>query len=245
MRTLQAALARGTRAARRIVATGTYAGFDVVVGVSIFGGYSPDFTDRDLDLPCGPRIARRARAPALLRAVRTATRIGGFTVHGTDATARARAARRCSRTAATRRCLSQKSSCCETRRGWLARRSSSDNLGGSGWCRSISSTARTAERTSRYDARQRLHGGAWRDGGARSARAETCAAGWAAGPPAEIRAAETVAAAGMADALTTSALSATSRPCCATPSRTRALPGRGTGGALQAATYNADEPRHL
>ena len=48
-----------------LVATGTYAGFDVVVGVSIFGGYSPDFTDRDLDLPCGPRIARRARAPAL------------------------------------------------------------------------------------------------------------------------------------------------------------------------------------
>lgn len=91
MRTLQAALA-AARAARKsvLVATGVYAGFDVVGGVSIYGGYSPDFTDRDLDLyPVTlENLTARPGTPALrCNGVRTATRIEGFTVVGTDTTA--------------------------------------------------------------------------------------------------------------------------------------------------------------
>jgi hypothetical protein len=91
MRTLQAALAAGRAAGKSVlVATGTYAGFDVVAGVSIFGGYSVDFTDRDLDLY--PVVLENPTArpgtPALrCNGVRGATRVEGFTVLGTDATA--------------------------------------------------------------------------------------------------------------------------------------------------------------
>jgi len=90
MRTLQAALARGRSEGKSVlVATGAYAGFDVVAGVSIFGGYSPDFTDRDLDLypVVLENLTARPGSPALrCRAIRTATRIEGFSVFGTDAT---------------------------------------------------------------------------------------------------------------------------------------------------------------
>ena len=91
MRTLQAALARArTERKSVLVATGAYAGFDVVAGVSIFGGYSLDFTDRDLDLypVVLENLTARPGTPALrCRNVRTGTRIEGLTVLGTDATA--------------------------------------------------------------------------------------------------------------------------------------------------------------
>ncbi|MCC6877256.1 MAG: hypothetical protein IT378_23325 [Sandaracinaceae bacterium] len=88
MRTLGAAIARG-RAVNKdvLVARGIYAGpLDVVAGVSVFGGYSPDFRDRDLEL--FPVVIERAGGlPALTcRGVRAATRIEGFTVSGADAT---------------------------------------------------------------------------------------------------------------------------------------------------------------
>jgi hypothetical protein len=91
LRTIRAALTRA-RAERKsvLVSAGTYAGFDVAAGVSIFGGYSPDFTDRDLDLY--PVVLEepdaRPGSPALrCRDVRTPTRVEGFVVRGKDATA--------------------------------------------------------------------------------------------------------------------------------------------------------------
>ena len=70
MRTLNAALARGRATGKDVlVSRGIYEGpLDVVGGVSIFGGYSPDFRDRDLALyPVHGRAARsasRARRPS-------------------------------------------------------------------------------------------------------------------------------------------------------------------------------------
>ncbi len=90
-RTLPGALARARAEGKSVlVSAGTYAGFDVVGGVSIFGGYAPDFTDRDLALY--PVVledpSSRPGSPALrCRGVRTPTRVEGFVVHGTDATA--------------------------------------------------------------------------------------------------------------------------------------------------------------
>jgi hypothetical protein len=91
MRTIPAALARG-RAERKavLVATGTYGGFDVVSGVSLFGGYSPDFRDRDLDLYpviIEDRSARPGLPAVRCRDVRAATRLEGFEVHALDAAA--------------------------------------------------------------------------------------------------------------------------------------------------------------
>ncbi len=91
MRTPNAALARGRAAGKHVlVARGIYDGpLDVVGGVSIFGGYSPDFRDRDLEL-YPVVLERRADpgAPAMTcRGVTAPTRVEGFTVIGADATA--------------------------------------------------------------------------------------------------------------------------------------------------------------
>ncbi|HEY8427098.1 MAG TPA: hypothetical protein VIL20_01940, partial [Sandaracinaceae bacterium] len=91
MRTLNAALARGLATGKDVlVARGIYEGpLEVVGDVSIFGGYSPDFRDRDLEL--FPVVIERRSdpgAPAITcRGVSAPTRIEGFTVQGGDATA--------------------------------------------------------------------------------------------------------------------------------------------------------------
>ncbi len=91
MRTLNAALARGRATGKDVlVARGIYEGpLDVVGGVSIYGGYSPDFRDRDLAL-YPVTVERRmgvAGAPAITcHGVNAATRVEGFTVMGADAT---------------------------------------------------------------------------------------------------------------------------------------------------------------
>lgn len=91
MRTLGAALARGRETGKDVlVARGIYEGpVEVVGGVSLFGGYSPDFRDRDLELY--PVVIERRTGepgmPALIcRNVRTRTRVEGITVIGLDAT---------------------------------------------------------------------------------------------------------------------------------------------------------------
>jgi hypothetical protein len=91
LRTVQAALARG-RAENKdvLVSRGVYEGpFDLVPGVSLFGGYSPDFRDRDLELY--PVLLERADGEGGLpvlrcNGVRVPTRVEGFTVQGSDAT---------------------------------------------------------------------------------------------------------------------------------------------------------------
>jgi len=88
MRTPNAALARGRAEGKSVlVARGIYAGpLDVVAGVSIFGGYSDDFRDRDLELfqvviePDAP-----GRPALTCRGVRAPTAVNGFTVLGSDA----------------------------------------------------------------------------------------------------------------------------------------------------------------
>ena len=88
MRTPNAALARGEAEAKSVlVARGIYEGpLDVRAGVSIFGGYSPDFRDRDLELFPVVIEAPAAGMPALTcSAVRTPTAVNGFTIVGLDA----------------------------------------------------------------------------------------------------------------------------------------------------------------
>src|SRR5690606_31208955 len=91
MRTLNAALARGRATGKDVlVARGIYDGpLDVVGGVSMFGGYSADFRDRDLEL-YPVVIERRTGEPGMpamtCRSVTAATRVEGFTVLGLDAT---------------------------------------------------------------------------------------------------------------------------------------------------------------
>jgi len=92
MRTIAAALDRG-RATRKdvLVSRGIYDGpFDLLGGVNVFGGYRPDFADRNLELY--PVLVERRAAPpgsAVLtcRNITTATQVDGFTIVGTDATA--------------------------------------------------------------------------------------------------------------------------------------------------------------
>ncbi|MEC7523931.1 MAG: hypothetical protein VYE22_28880, partial [Myxococcota bacterium] len=89
MRTLNGGLARGrTEGKSVLVARGIYEGpLDVVGGVSIFGGYSPDFRDRDLELF---QVVVERTTPGLpaitCRDVTTPTAVEGFTVIGGDAT---------------------------------------------------------------------------------------------------------------------------------------------------------------
>ncbi|MDQ3038158.1 MAG: hypothetical protein M3Y87_37545, partial [Myxococcota bacterium] len=91
MRTLAAAQARARGEGKDVlVSRGIYDGaFDVVGGVSVFGGYSPDFRDRDLELY--PVLIERSDGepgtpPLTCRSVTAPTRIEGFVVQGSDAT---------------------------------------------------------------------------------------------------------------------------------------------------------------
>ena len=88
MRTLNTALARGDAVNKDVlVSRGVYDGpLDVVGGTSIFGGYSPDFRDRDLELFSVVIESPSPGAPAIIcQDVRVATAIEGFTVAASDA----------------------------------------------------------------------------------------------------------------------------------------------------------------
>ncbi|MCB9595304.1 MAG: hypothetical protein H6719_21475 [Sandaracinaceae bacterium] len=88
MRTPNAALARARAAGKSVlVARGLYRGpVALVAGVSIFGGYSPDFSDRDLELYAVVLEAPSPGLPALTCSnIRTETFVDGFTVLGADA----------------------------------------------------------------------------------------------------------------------------------------------------------------
>ncbi len=91
MRSIQPALVRADAQGKDVlVARGVYDGpFDLVGGVSIFGGYRPDFRDRDLAL--FPVVVERRGAAAgspviTCSNVNTETRVEGFIVQATDAT---------------------------------------------------------------------------------------------------------------------------------------------------------------
>ncbi len=90
MRTVRAAVARADRENKDVlVSRGIYdGGFEVVAGVSVFGGYRPDFRDRDLALfPVVLENRADPGAPVITCAdVGASTRIEGFTVAGSDAT---------------------------------------------------------------------------------------------------------------------------------------------------------------
>lgn len=91
LRTVQAALSRGRIEDKDVlVSRGIYEGpFDVTGGVSLYGGYSPDFRDRDLELypVLLERMDGEGGTPVVrCNAVRTDTRIEGFTVQASDAT---------------------------------------------------------------------------------------------------------------------------------------------------------------
>ncbi len=91
MRSIQAALARGrTEGKTVLVATGLYEGFDLVSGVDVYGGYSPDFTDRQLDL-YPVRLVQHPGRPGLpvltCRGVLARTRVEGFEISASAATA--------------------------------------------------------------------------------------------------------------------------------------------------------------
>lgn len=93
MRTIPAALARARSEGKTVlVATGTYAGpIDLVAGVDLFGGYGPDFSDRDTDLypTVIENVSGAGGVPAVRAAnIRVATQVAGFTVRGSDATGR-------------------------------------------------------------------------------------------------------------------------------------------------------------
>jgi hypothetical protein len=72
-----------------LVSRGIYEGpFSVPSGVNVYGGYRPDFADRDLELYPVLIEATAPGAPVLVcEAVTAATRIEGFILSGSDATA--------------------------------------------------------------------------------------------------------------------------------------------------------------
>ncbi|MCS6797463.1 MAG: hypothetical protein NZ898_02840 [Myxococcota bacterium] len=89
MRTIERAVERARAQGKDVlVATGRYAGFSVVGGVDVYGGYRSDFRDRDLALyPVVLEGGGRPGEPVLrCRGVETPTRIEGFVVRGSDAT---------------------------------------------------------------------------------------------------------------------------------------------------------------
>ena len=91
MRNVQAALRRGQATAKDVlVARGIYDGaVDLVSGVSLFGGYRPDFRDRDLTLfpvVLEHRGARPGTPVLTCHDVHGATRVEGFEIDGSDAT---------------------------------------------------------------------------------------------------------------------------------------------------------------
>ncbi len=91
MRTIQAAILRGRATSKDVlVARGVYDGaVDLVAGVSIFGGYRPDFRDRDLALfpvVIENRTAEGGTPVLTCRNIHVDTRIDGFIIEATDAT---------------------------------------------------------------------------------------------------------------------------------------------------------------
>ncbi len=91
MRTLQGALGRGAAEEKDVlVSRGVYdAEVTLVPGVSAYGGYRPDFRDRDLTL--FPVVLEHTRgepgAPVVrCEGIREETRFEGFEIHGSDAT---------------------------------------------------------------------------------------------------------------------------------------------------------------
>jgi hypothetical protein len=90
MRTIDAAIARGLAEHKDVlVSRGIYAGpVHVTAGVSVFGGYAPDFTERDLELY--PVLIERPDQPGLPALVcdhvTGASRWEGITIQGSDAT---------------------------------------------------------------------------------------------------------------------------------------------------------------
>lgn len=90
LRTIQAGLVRGAAEGKDVlVARGIYEGpVAIVGGVDVFGGYRPDFRDRSLTLFPVEIESTTPGAPALVcRGIRTATRVEGFTIQGSDALA--------------------------------------------------------------------------------------------------------------------------------------------------------------
>jgi hypothetical protein len=89
MRTIDAASARARAEGKDVlVARGIYEGpVNLVAGVSLYGGYSPDFADRDLEL--FPVLIERAEAPGqpafVCRGITAATEVEGFVIAGSDA----------------------------------------------------------------------------------------------------------------------------------------------------------------
>lgn len=89
LRTIQAGTTVAAREGKSVlVARGIYEGpFDVTQGVSVFGGYSPDFSDRDLELfPVWLERTDGEGGRPVVRCVGVArARWEGFTIQGSDA----------------------------------------------------------------------------------------------------------------------------------------------------------------
>jgi hypothetical protein len=88
MRTIDAAQARARSEGKSVlVARGIYAGtVHLTSGVSVFGGYAPDFTDRDLELyPVQIERPEAGLPPVVCDHVTGAARFEGFTVAPSDA----------------------------------------------------------------------------------------------------------------------------------------------------------------
>jgi hypothetical protein len=91
MRSIRAAITRAQREGKDVlVSRGIYDGpFEIVGGVSVYGGYAPDFRDRDPELYpvlIEDRGAEPGTPPLVCRNVDVPTRIEGFIVQGSDAT---------------------------------------------------------------------------------------------------------------------------------------------------------------
>ena len=91
VRTIANAISKGQSASKDVlVARGIYdQAFELVAGVSVFGGYRPDFRDRDLTLfPVTLENAVGQGTPVIrCNGISQPTRIEGFTIQGSDATA--------------------------------------------------------------------------------------------------------------------------------------------------------------
>ncbi|MBI5490876.1 MAG: hypothetical protein HY905_26325 [Deltaproteobacteria bacterium] len=91
MRTPQAAVTRAASTGKSVlIAWGRYAGpLDLAAGVSVFGGYAPDFSDRDASLfpVVLESVGGTPGAPLLTcRGITTATEVDGLVLAGSDAT---------------------------------------------------------------------------------------------------------------------------------------------------------------
>ena len=89
MRTIQAGLARGAATGKHVlVAWGRYAGpVELVAGVGLFGGYAPDFSDRDPAIypVVLENTAADGRPLLVCRELTVRTEVDGLTIQGSDA----------------------------------------------------------------------------------------------------------------------------------------------------------------